>query len=322
MPEGDTIFRAARTLHRALAGHTVTRFESVLPALMRVDHDRRLAGRTIESVTARGKHLLMAFSGDLVLHTHMRMNGSWHLYRPHERWRRPARDMRLVIATARFVAVGFTVPVAEFLTARDLERHKELQQLGPDLLAAAFDVQEMLRRMRARGTDPIGDVLLNQRVMSGIGNVLKSEILFVARLDPFIPVRDLSDADLDRIVAVARRLLAVNALDGSRTVGAASGRRTTGSLDPHAKLWVYARGGKPCRACGRLIRSKQTGADARLTYWCAACQTTGETSERRATACDAQSLVTDVRGAIPNAPSDAVKRSGVSARLTLPAKKR
>src|SRR5262245_12739796 len=123
MPEGDTIFRAARTLHRALAGKVVTRFESVYPALTRVADDHPVVGRQIESVAARGKHLLMAFSGDLTLHTHMRMNGSWHIYRVGERWQRPARDMRVVVGTTEFVAVGFNVPVAELLTARQLARH-------------------------------------------------------------------------------------------------------------------------------------------------------------------------------------------------------
>src|SRR5437667_5861530 len=123
MPEGDTIFRAAQTLQRALAGHRVVRFESVFPALTRVDTAHPLAGRTIEAVASRGKHLLMTFSGDLVLHTHMRMSGSWHLYRPGERWQRPVRDMRLIVATAAYVAVGFTIPVAEFLSGRDLHRH-------------------------------------------------------------------------------------------------------------------------------------------------------------------------------------------------------
>src|SRR6478736_2152729 len=134
MPEGDTIFRAARTLHRALAGQEVVRFESVLPALTRVHDDSPVTGRVVESVTAAGKHLLMRFSGGLLLRTHMRMNGSWHIYRPGERWQRPARDMRVLVATGDFVAVGFNVPVAEFLTARNLLRHKELQALGPDLL--------------------------------------------------------------------------------------------------------------------------------------------------------------------------------------------
>src|SRR5216683_1703334 len=155
MPEGDTVFRAAKALHRALAGHIVTRFDSVYPAVTRVAEDHPIVGRTVETVSARGKHLLMAFSGDLVLHTHMRMNGSWHLYRPGERWRRPARDMRLLVATAQFIAVGFNVPIAEFLSTRDLRRHKELAALGPDLLDPLFDRDEALRRVRAHAHDAI-----------------------------------------------------------------------------------------------------------------------------------------------------------------------
>ncbi len=167
MPEGDTIFRAARTLHRALAGKPVVHFESVFPALTRVQVDTPLTARTVESVSASGKHLLMRFSGELVLRTHMRMNGSWHIYRPGERWQRPRRDMRIVVATADFVAVGFNIPVAEIFAARDLARHDELRRLGPDLLAADFDEAEALRRIKARPADAIADVLLNQRVMAG-----------------------------------------------------------------------------------------------------------------------------------------------------------
>ena len=128
MPEGDTILRAARALHRALAGHVVTRFDSVYPAVTRVAEDHPIVGRTIESVSARGKHLLMAFSGDLVLRTHMRMNGSWHLYRPGVPWQRPARDMRVLVATADAVAVGFNVPIAELLSNQQIERHKEIRR--------------------------------------------------------------------------------------------------------------------------------------------------------------------------------------------------
>src|SRR5512134_4052928 len=120
MPEGDTIHRAARTLHMALAGKTVVRFETVLPQLARVDEDAPLAGRMIERVEASGKNLLMHFSGDLHLHTHMRMHGSWHIYRPGERWRMPRRAMRVVIETAEWVAVAFNVPVAEFHDAGSL----------------------------------------------------------------------------------------------------------------------------------------------------------------------------------------------------------
>src|SRR4051812_1600764 len=129
MPEGDTIFRAAATLHRVFAGKVVTRFESAFPALTRVDEDHPIAGRTVAGVSSRGKHLLVAFSGDLVLRTHMRMNGSWHVYPTGVRWRRPARDMRVLFATAEAVAVGFNIPIAEFLTARGLERSDALRTL-------------------------------------------------------------------------------------------------------------------------------------------------------------------------------------------------
>ena len=147
MPEGDTIFRAAQTLQRALAGKPVVFFESMLPALDRVE----ITGRTIDRVSTAGKHLLMHFSGDLVLRTHMRMNGSWHIYRRGERWQRPRRDMRVVIATDDFEAVGFSIPEAELIATRDLRRHDDLRKLGPDLLAEAFDAGEALRRLRERG---------------------------------------------------------------------------------------------------------------------------------------------------------------------------
>jgi endonuclease VIII len=126
MPEGDTIFRAARTLHRALAGQVVTRFESAYAHLTRVDIDRPIAGRTIEGVESKGKYLLVKFSGDLVLRTHMRMSGSWHIYRPGEPWQRHPGDMRVLVATERFVAVGFNIPVAEFETSQTLQRREVL----------------------------------------------------------------------------------------------------------------------------------------------------------------------------------------------------
>ena len=272
MPEGDTIFMAAATLRRVFAGKTVSRFESVLPSLTRVDADHPVAGRLIESVDARGKHLLMRFSGDLMLHTHMRMNGSWHVYRPGDRWRRPARDMRILIGTSDAVAIGFNIPVAEFLTSRDLARHPQLQALGPDLLNPAFDRGEALARIRAHGSEAVADVLLNQRVVAGVGNVFKSEILFVAGVYPFSRVSDVTDEALDRTLDVAIRLLRVNVAGQHRSLAPVRGRRTTGSLFPGKGLWVYGRGGLPCRKCATSILSRKTGDDARLTYWCPACQ--------------------------------------------------
>jgi endonuclease VIII len=274
MPEGDTILRTAHTLHRTLSGQLITRFESVFAQITRRADDHRVVGRTVESVAARGKHLLIAISGGLVLHTHMRMNGSWHLYPPGARWRRPARDMRVLLETARAVAIGFNVPIAELLTSRDLARHRDLQALGPDLLTGvgspeglgdmSFDRGEALRRIRARAAEPIADVLLNQRVVAGIGNVFKSEILFVAGIHPFAPVGTIADEQLDRIISIARDVMAVSVKIGQRT--------TRSSLDPGARLWVYGRGGKPCRRCGSPISAKKTGLDARLTYWCTRCQ--------------------------------------------------
>jgi len=271
VPEGDTIFRAARTLNRALAGRIVTRFESVYPALTRVDYDTPITGRVVEAVSSRGKHVLMAFSGDLVLHTHMRMHGSWHIYRPGERWRAPSHEMRIVIGTDAYVAVAFNVPIAEFLTGAELARHTQIQALGPDLTDPLFDREDVRRRLAAHGAEPVHDVLLNQQVLSGIGNVLKSEVLFVARLNPFIPAREIDDATFNRLMDVSLRLMRMNITD-SANMTAAFGRGTTGSLDPRAKLFVYGRGGKPCRTCGTPIESRKTGVDSRLTYWCPKCQ--------------------------------------------------
>ncbi len=274
MPEGDTIFRAAQTLHRVFAGTVVTHFESAFPQLNRVVVDRPLHGRTVESVVSRGKHLLMTFSGDLILRTHMRMNGSWHVYPAGALWKRPVRDMRILVATADAVAVGFNIPVAEFLRARELATHKQLASLGPDLLGPTFDAIRVVESMRTR-REPIADVLLDQRVMAGVGNVFKSEILFLAGINPFVNASSLGVDQLERIVAIARELLRANVLPASRTLSPAFGRRTTRSLDPREKLWVYGREGKPCRRCGTPIQAHTTGLDARLMFWCPRCQRGG-----------------------------------------------
>ena len=266
MPEGDTIHRAARRMNAALSGKIVTRFESVYPQLIVVDDQTPIAGRTLERVSATGKHLIIDFSGDLHLHTHMRMSGSWHLYRPGERWWRPKRDMRIVISTAELLAVGFNVPIAEFQTGQQLARHQDLKQIGPDLLGETFDANEVLARMRARPDREIADVILNQRVVSGIGNVFKSEILHVCRVNPFQLVAALEDATLLNIIALSLKLLRQNVLPGVR------GRKTTRLLDPAEQLWVYGRSGEPCRTCGGRIAYRKQGPDARGTYWCPACQ--------------------------------------------------
>lgn len=274
MPEGDTIFRTARTLQRALGGQVVTSFETQLPKLARVDEDHPIVGRTIESVTSSGKWLLIRFSGDLVLLTHMLMSGSWHIYRPGERWRMGRSHMRIVIGTAGMVAVAFNVPVAEFHTERSLARRSGFSELGPKLLAEDFDESAAVRNLESNPEMEVGDALLNQSILAGLGNVFKSEVCFVSRVNPFQKVGALTRPELESLVASARKLIRANVSEasGNRIVTYTGFRRTTGRADPSEELWVYQRNGLPCRNCGTPILSRKQGAGARTTYWCPACQ--------------------------------------------------
>jgi endonuclease-8 len=273
VPEGDTIHRAALTLHRALGGQRVVRFESVFPALTRVHDDSPLTGQTVDAVAARGKHLLMRFSGGQTLRTHMRMNGSWHIYRPGERWQRPRRDMRIVVATNEFEAVGFNIPVAEFIESARVEQHEELRRLGPDLLGEQFDRADAIRRLTARADTAVGDVLVNQRVVAGIGNVYKSEVLFACGVNPLATVRDLSAEQVACLIDTALKFLRTNVSGRLAPMTTYGGfRRTTRRDDPSERLWVYGRARLPCRRCGTAIRVRKQGSDARLTYWCPQCQ--------------------------------------------------
>jgi len=274
VPEGDSIFRTARTLHRALAGRTVTRFDSVFPKLTRIDDHAPLQGRVVERVTSRGKHLLIWFSGGLVLRTHMRMSGSWHVYRPGERWQRRGHEMRIVIETADILAVAFSVPVAEFIAADQVDRSQHLRRLGPDPLSDGFDAAEAIARVEARKDMEIADALLDQSALAGIGNVYKSEVLFAGHVNPFTRVRDLATGDIERLVTIATKFLRANVAEAApgAIVTYTGLRRTTGRSDPGARLWVYGRGGKPCRRCGTPISRRKQGPDARSTYWCSRCQ--------------------------------------------------
>lgn len=263
MPEGDTIWRTARTLRAALAGRLVTAFESSLPEVAARGRALRLVGRTVDEVESRGKHLLLHFSGGPSLHTHMRMTGSWHVYRPESRWRAPAHLARAVVRTEAYVAVCFAAPVVELLTAGELRALAPIQTLGPDLLAPDFDPARARERLRARSDAEIGDALLDQTALAGIGNVYKSEVLFLCGIDPFRRVADLEEERIDRIVATAAVLM-------RRNLGAGE-RRTTSGLTPEP-LWVYERGGKPCRRCGTRIERRAQGALARSTWWCPRCQ--------------------------------------------------
>jgi endonuclease-8 len=272
MPEGDSIFRTARTLHRALAGEEIVRFESMLPALTRVHEDTPITGRTVDRVTAAGKHVLMFFSGPLVLRTHMRMNGSWHLYRPGETWHRPRRDMRIVVATRAFEAIAFSVPVAEFLAGRQFQRQPDLRSLGPDLLGPTFDATDAIRRFREHQTASIADTLINQRVVAGAGNVYKSEVLFLCGINPFLPVRSVSDEKLLHVLETARKHLQANVTHPSGGIVTYRGYQRGARSTSGDRLYVYGRASLPCRRCGRPIHVMAQGPNARLTYWCPSCQ--------------------------------------------------
>jgi endonuclease-8 len=270
VPEGDAIHRTARTLHRALAGREVIRFESVFPKLTRIHDDTPVTGRTVDSVAAAGKHVLIRLSGGLTLRTHMRMNGSWHVYRPDERWRRPGRDMRIVLATAEYVAVGFNIPVAEFFDPRGEARQDDLRAMGPDLLGETFDEDEAIRRVRQHDDEEIADVLLNQRVVAGIGNIYKCETLFLCGVNPFARTSTRTDDTIRTLLRTARRYLQVNAAKrGGGIVTYTGFRRERGTGGRH---YVYGRVGRPCRRCATAIRLQTQGPHARLTYWCPVCQ--------------------------------------------------
>jgi len=274
MPEGDSIFRSARTLNKVLAGHIVTRFETAYAHLDRVNVDTPIVGRTVEKCESSGKHLLIVFSGDLILRTHMRMSGSWHIYRHDERWWRGPQAMRVRIDTAHWVAVAFNVPVAEFVTRRQLETHDPVAQLGPDLLGTEFDRDEAVRRILASGARPIAATLLDQRIVAGIGNIYKSEVLFLSGVHPETPSSAVPVSILERMMETARGLLRDNVVEGTspRIQTYRNLRQLNAATEHDDSVWVYGRRGKPCRKCGTPIEMKKMGLDARSTYWCPSCQ--------------------------------------------------
>jgi|SRR5450432_107545 len=274
MPEGDTIFRAARTLNKALAGQVVTGFETVLPKLSRVDQDEPIPGRIVESVEAKGKWMSMRFSGGLTLLTHMLMSGSWHIYRPEEKWQRPSRDMRIVIKTEKIWAVAFNVPVAEFHTNDTLRRRQGFRSLGQDVLDPDFDPAKSIAALRARSDLLVGEALLSQSIMAGLGNVFKSEVCFACGVNPFRRVHTLTDEELLCLVNTARKFLLANVTDssGDQITTYTGMRSTTGRANEQERLWVYGRRGEPCRNCATPIESRKQGEDARTTFWCPACQ--------------------------------------------------
>ena len=286
MPEGDTIYRAARALAKALVGKEILRFETGVAPLARVDHDTPVAGRVVEGVESRGKWLIVRMSGDLMLVTHMLMSGSWHLYRPGEKWQRPRSQMRVLLGTADWDAVAFNVPIAEFHTERSLiraqgARSAAVPKLGSDVLGAGFDAADGAARIARYGEAhpeaEVGEVLLNQRVLAGIGNVYKSEICFAAKVHPFRQMRTLSAKEIGSLAEIAKKYMRANVVDGADggIVTYTGMRRTTGASDPGARSWVYRRRGEECRRCGTAIEMRKQGTGARSTFWCPNCQPLG-----------------------------------------------
>jgi endonuclease VIII len=278
MPEGDTIYRAARALQKAIGGKVVTGFDTGLAKLARVNDDAPLVGRTAEKVESRGKWCLIFFSDDLILVTHMLMSGSWHLYRTGEKWWMGRDRMRVVIRTAEWEAVGFNIPVAEFHTTRSLERSSQVPKLGPDVLSDEFTVEAGVARLGAYGREnpdaEIAVVLLNQRVMAGLGNVYKSEVAFAAGVNPFRAMRTITQREMEMMVEVSQRYMKANVVDGAGDgiVTYSGNRRTTHSSNREERLWVYGRQGQECRRCGTAVMMRKQGVQARSTYWCPECQ--------------------------------------------------
>ncbi|MCK9876231.1 Fpg/Nei family DNA glycosylase [Frankia sp. Ag45/Mut15] len=289
MPEGDTVWRAARRMDAVLAGETVLRSDLRVPALATAD----LSGQRISGVTARGKHLLTRFDGGLSLHTHFRMEGSWHLYPPGARWTGgPDWQVRVVLVTARQVAVGYRLAIVELLPSN--REDEAVGHLGPDLLGPDWDLEAALTRLRARPRRCIGAALLDQRNLAGLGNIWRTEACFVAGVSPWTAVQDVPD--LAGLIRRAQMMISAGARGGHQT--------TTGSPRAGQEHWVYGRAGRPCRRCAtRILVADSTDGDdegdghladgdgggpgrghgeGRRTTWCPHCQPSGTRYTQRA----------------------------------------
>ena len=256
MPEGDTIHYAARRIHPFVVG-CVPQISHPHPRLRGERWPQKLAGRAVTRIDAHGKHLFVRFEGDLAIHSHLRMTGSWGTYRPGQRWRRGRHRAWLVLATDEGEVVQFDGPVLELLTQARTRSDRRLAMLGPDVLAPDLDEDEILRRLRDDdGTRAIGEALLDQCTIAGIGNLWKCEGCFAAAIDPWRPTADVGDDEARAIIRAVRPKMQRSALDGMQ--------------DLHRV--IYGRAGRPCPRCGAPIRSRGQGDDNRLTYWCAGCQ--------------------------------------------------
>ena len=256
MPEGDTIHYAARRIRPLLEGH-VPDISHPHQRLRGECWPDKLANQAVTAVDAHGKHLFLRFAGGLAIHSHLRMTGAWGTYRPGQPWRRAGRRAWLVLSTAAGEVVQFDGPVLELLTESRTRLDRRLAMLGPDILAPELDEPAYLRRVRTDDpTRTIGDALLDQRTIAGIGNLWKCEACFAAAIDPWRPIGSVSDDEALALVRSIRPGMQQSALDGRQ--------------DAHRV--VYGRAGRPCPRCGATIRSRGQGDDNRITYWCPDCQ--------------------------------------------------
>jgi endonuclease VIII len=257
MPEGDTIHHAAARIRAVLEGRVPEEILTPHPRHQRDRWPERLAGRAVRSVDARGKHLFLRFDGGLTLHSHLRMTGAWDVHREGERWRRARRRAWLVLRHGGWEVVQFDGPLLELKSDARTRADRRLLALGPDVLGADFDTALFMARLRAQDRGrPIGEALLNQRTVAGIGNEWKCESCFAVGIDPWRAIGKLSDAEALALIEFAREHMQVSAREGW-------------SARPHA---VYGRAGLPCPRCGTEIRKRGQGEDNRMTYWCPACQ--------------------------------------------------
>jgi len=257
VPEGDVVWLAAKRLREALAGRVLTRSDFRVPRYATTD----LAGRSVTESLSRGKHLLLRVEGDITVRTHLRMDGSWRV-RPASEAVPASHRVRLVLANDTWQAVGYQLGVVEVL--RTAQEEQVTGHLGPDLLGPGWDPGEAVRRLRAAPERPIGEALLDQRNLAGIGNLYKSEVLFLRGISPWCRAGDI--ADPAALVSLARRLLDANK---DRI-----GQVTTGIWRRGEETWVYGRSGRACRRCGTRIKTAGQGSDPeeRVTFWCPHCQ--------------------------------------------------
>lgn len=263
MPEGDTLYRIAAAVRPILVGKPITAASSSDRTTVDPIDAPSLVGRTFVAVESRGKHLILATDDDRTVHAHLGMTGSVHVYPVGEPWRKRPSSAALAVWTETHVVVTFSPRSLELVSATRLRRDPHLRRLGPDLMLATSDLREALARLRVHNAAPIGEAVMNQTIAAGIGNVYKSETLFLERINPWTRVGELSDERLLRYLGEARRLMRLNR---------GPGRRVTRFGDDGGRHWVYGRRGEPCYRCGETITLRRQGDAGRTTYWCARCQ--------------------------------------------------